>query len=556
MTLTPRFALVAGLLMAIACDDHPMETTEVTGTLAAAATAARVRFTPTDTFKVGPVGARGYFLKGMAYDAAGQPVAGVVLKFYESSSHYSFSGGELCTTGADGSCSKEVLSTSTGTNHAILSWTGGSATRDTAEVKIQSTAPATAPKDTTFVLHVGPASATLDTGQTQRFVAWAKRSLSDSTPVTVAWHATGGTIDASGFYRAGSTAGSYRVWADTARLADTASVTVAAQASQPPPDASALGGCPSSGYTRLVNVSTASQLSSALSGAAAGDQIRVAAGTYAGNISWSRSGTASAPIVLCAATPGSVTFTGQWVMGGSYVTTTGFIWRGPASGGNLVRINAAHHVTFTRNEIRGGVYRAGLITQDVDHIRITYNYIHDNGVDNQHDHGIYFNRTTGVGNVIAENLMVHNAARGISIHDNSGVGAYDVLVAHNTIVANGSTGLLVNDGDRITVANNISAYNGEARVQQQIRVIHGDHNIVDNNLTWSPVSSLRGIENTTASPMSGNRIADPLFVAKYSNLHLQAGSPAIGMGNPSYEWTPDYDGKARGSSPDVGGYEY
>jgi hypothetical protein len=52
--------------------------------------------------------------------------------------------------------------------------------------------------------------------------------------------------------------------------------------SPPPPPTGSTSGCPSSGYTRLVNVSTSTQLSSALANAQPGDQIQLAAGTYSG----------------------------------------------------------------------------------------------------------------------------------------------------------------------------------------------------------------------------------------------------------------------------------
>jgi hypothetical protein len=341
-------------------------------------------------------------------------------------------------------------------------------------------------------------------------------------------------------------------------MADTSAVTVTTTPTTPPPTEPTpvtSRTCPSSGYLRLVQVSGSSQLASALNAAQPGDQIRIAAGTYSSPVSWDESGTASNRIVVCAATPGSVLLTNKWVIGGSYVTVLGLTWQGPVGDENLVRIVGSQYVTFSGNEIRGGGGNAGLITQDVHHLTITYNYIHHNGVDVQTDHGIYFQRTTGVGSVIANNLLVENAARGISIHDNSGTNATDILVAHNTIVGNGSTGLLVNDGDRVIVANNIAAFNGEDRGQRQIRVLHGNSNQVRNNLTWSPSSSLAGIENTTSSPMSGNVVANPMLASPFSDLRLRTGSPAIGLGLSQYVIGSDYTGRTRGSPPDAGAYE-
>jgi hypothetical protein len=321
---------------------------------------------------------------------------------------------------------------------------------------------------------------------------------------------------------------------------------------EPPPPIA--GGCPSSGYLRLVQVSSASQLASALSNAQPGDQIRIARGTYSGAFSLARSGTATNQVVVCGDRP--VLRGGQFRSSGSYVLITGLVFEGPIDGStNQVYLYDAHHVRFHQNEIRFGDYHAGLSTDEVNHMVITSNYIHDNGRDNQHDHGIYFKTTTGSGNVIANNLLVRNAARGLSLHDNSGDGVYDVLVTHNTIVGNGSTGILVNDGDRMTVVNNISAYNGEERDQSQIRVLAGSRNVVRNNLTYSPSSGLAGIENITSSLLGGNLIGNPRFVVGYTDLRLQSGSPAIDLGLSEYRQDTDYAGRTRGSRPDAGAYE-
>lgn len=54
-------------------------------------------------------------------------------------------------------------------------------------------------------------------------------------------------------------------------------------------------------HTKTVDVASASQLSSALSKAAPGTMIRLAAGTYKGQFGLKTSGTASAPVVVCGA---------------------------------------------------------------------------------------------------------------------------------------------------------------------------------------------------------------------------------------------------------------
>jgi hypothetical protein len=79
---------------------------------------------------------------------------------------------------------------------------------------------------------VTPGSTTLDTGATRTFTATGYLSDSSTTSVGVVWSATGGDVDPSGVYTAGSVAGSYRVIATSTSgsLADTSAVTVTAPA--------------------------------------------------------------------------------------------------------------------------------------------------------------------------------------------------------------------------------------------------------------------------------------------------------------------------------------
>src|SRR6476620_12144308 len=71
----------------------------------------------------------------------------------------------------------------------------------------------------------------------------------------------------------------------------------------PPEDGSfatlSTGPCAGFAYSRLVSVSTAKQLSSAVANARAGDLIQLASATYTGRWSMTQHGTPSAPIILC-----------------------------------------------------------------------------------------------------------------------------------------------------------------------------------------------------------------------------------------------------------------
>lgn len=210
------------------------------------------------------------------------------------------------------------------------------------------------------------------------------------------------------------------------------------------------------------------------------------------------------------------------------------------------------------------VSNAGLDFIRVHHMTVTYNYIHDCGVNTNNDHGIYWSSTTGPGNLVANNLLVRNAARGLSMHDNGGIGIWDVIVAHNTIVGNGGTGILVRDGDRRTIVNNLCAFNAAAvGGQGQIYTFTqgtdspASNDKYWNNLTWSTIAGKEDIQNDVVPPCEelGNIIANPLFINDLTDFHLQAGSPAIGLGRIGYA-TNDYDQKLRDALPDAGAYEF
>jgi hypothetical protein len=133
---------------------------------------------------------------------------------------------------------------------------------------------------------------------------------------------------------------------------------------------------------------------------------------------------------------------------------------------------------------------------------------------------------------------------------------------HNTAVYNGSSGLLINNGDRNIVANNLFAYNGDLNNQKQIRIVgsgaqgvsNGSNHQIRNNLTYSTTASRAGIANEAGAVVSGNVIADAMLMGA-GDLRLQTGSPAIGLGLSTYTWGKDYDGRTRDASPDAGAYE-
>jgi len=71
-----------------------------------------------------------------------------------------------------------------------------------------------------------PSTATVAPSSSVQFAAFGRTETGDSVAVDVTFKATGGTINATGLYTAGETAGAFRVVATADKLADTSAVTV------------------------------------------------------------------------------------------------------------------------------------------------------------------------------------------------------------------------------------------------------------------------------------------------------------------------------------------
>jgi hypothetical protein len=277
-----------------------------------------------------------------------------------------------------------------------------------------------------------------------------------------------------------------------------------------------------------------------------------------------RAGTASARITLCGM-PGvwPVLTGGRFRISGSFITVTGLVFAGPNGSDVNVYLASPHDILFTRNEVRNSDWHAGLSCEGSYNVTISYNYFHHNGgVSGEIDHGIYYRAqktTSSTRNLVANNVIVAGVGRGISMHDNGGGAISYTTVTGNTIVRNGSTGILVatNAGSGNVIANNVIADNGIRYSYKQIRIKTGSGNSILNNIVWSPTASRSGIEifSGTSNTIKGNLQQNPLFVSPYSDLHLRTGSPAIGLGLSSYSVSPDFDGVTRFGTPSAGAYE-
>jgi parallel beta-helix repeat protein len=260
----------------------------------------------------------------------------------------------------------------------------------------------------------------------------------------------------------------------------------------------------------------------------AGDTVYLRAGSYGERGTKTiidSGGTAAAPISWLAY-PGDAepTFLGQLEVTGSHNRISGLLFDGPSGpigeeGENVLVWLNADDIKFDHNQVQNAAGHAGVFTSEADGFSIDKNYIHDNGVTFNLDHGIYVNSGSGR---IENNLITDNYAWGIQLYP----GGENVVVAHNTIVGNGRGGVIVSvDATDTSVVKNIVAENGEYGIRAYELV--GDGNVANENVVWNQDFNTAGAE----IGFIRNTVADPQFVGESeADFRLEEGSPAVGLG--------------------------
>jgi len=290
---------------------------------------------------------------------------------------------------------------------------------------------------------------------------------------------------------------------------------------------------------------------------APGETAYLRAGSYDGgsddSVSWTRSGTPSAPITI-RGYPGEesqVVLRSEVKLEGSYLRLQGVVVDHNTHMGNwdVGDVNvwlAGDHDVIQNNEIRNsnmsGVFTTG--TND----QILRNFIHDNGTHAGLDHGVYMG---GSNQFVAANVIVRNKAFGLQYWPSCNA----CTVASNTFVANGASGVIVGGpSSNALVINNISAFNSEDAIH--VYALAGTGNVARNNLGYGNGGSnscLLCAGLTTVGALT----ADPQFVDRNGDYHLQSGSPALGAAVPEYASPLAFGDVARpvGAGPDLGAHE-
>jgi hypothetical protein len=307
--------------------------------------------------------------------------------------------------------------------------------------------------------------------------------------------------------------------------------------------------------------------------------IHVAAGTYRENVSTTLHGTATARIRYVSDTKWGAKVIGSgaegmWTNKGNYTDITGFDISGP---GRLGVLNYASNTLVSNNHIHNltisggcnGSGGAGVVNANYSGSNgdIIGNVVHDIGVPGACNgvQGIY---SSNLGGKILNNIVYRASAYGIHLWH----AATGVVIANNTVFANGSSGMgggiVTGSGDSpggmqlkdTKVINNIVYNNPRASIMQYCYsgvACIGSGNVTANNLVYGNGSGV-SLKTGTAT---GTITLNPLFVNYQANgtgnYRLQSNSPAVNKGTATSAPTYDMDNVARpkGGALDIGAYE-
>jgi hypothetical protein len=298
------------------------------------------------------------------------------------------------------------------------------------------------------------------------------------------------------------------------------------------------------GYSAELNVpADFPTIQAALTAAAAGDEIRVAPGTYRENLNFNQkdvslTGTGGAESTIIDAALGTGVIIGP---GGSITGFTIRNARASFGAGMTVRGNGTRIAfnIFEDNAQTSGGYGAA-IGMNASSPVIEGNIFRRNTADSQFLSGVV-SMVNSSSPYIANNIFHGNPCR--AINATIPTSATPVII-NNTIVGN-SVGIRV---DRRTFASNQLYRNN---------IIHGNgvglevdfgseanNPLWQNNLVSGNNTDYQGISNQTG--INGNISGDPLFEnAGDHNYRLRGGSPAIDSGNNLLAPAVDFEGNVR-----------
>lgn len=273
---------------------------------------------------------------------------------------------------------------------------------------------------------------------------------------------------------------------------------------------------------------------------ASGTQINVAAGSYTGPITTTKSGTATQRISYVSTTPlGAHITVANWLLQGSYTDVNGFDLTNPAANGFCVGTNGGassssvgsfekilnnycHDVATSACGFAAGIFDDGTqspAVQSTDN-QIIGNIVRHAGTPSCTTyHGIY---ADGPRDIIQNNIVSGAGGWGLQRIANGPGTPFTAVISNNTFFNNGG-GILLSESnnagfqatvDYTTIENNIVVNNGGSGSQSGFGInyyhVTGLHNFVTNNLIYSNLAgdlahhgSGCGTNATSTTPATG-----------------------------------------------------
>ena len=279
---------------------------------------------------------------------------------------------------------------------------------------------------------------------------------------------------------------------------------------------------------------------------APGETAIMHAGVYPDPVSWTRAGTADAPITLAGDPHAPAIFTGTFEMRAAFTRATGLVFDGALRTGTVYPLLAARSsdLEISWNELRGAkrVAIEGFVDAPVtpDRLRIVGNWFHD-GAQAVALHG-------GNGMLVASNLLQDHSDIGIVLDPSP----QQTSILANTI-ARGRVGIMV--------GATASATTADTTIVNNVIVQHSAQGIVGTGTGTGNVAR-RDLFFSNMAPVSGTVTAvddvigvDPRFVGN-DDFHLRADSPAVGAADLALTPPSDRDQRCRPiGAPDLGAFE-
>jgi len=259
-----------------------------------------------------------------------------------------------------------------------------------------------------------------------------------------------------------------------------------------------------SAATRTVNVSTAAQLTSALSDAKAGDTIKLADGVYSGQFKATADGTSSSPIILTGSSKAVLTSSGGngyglWLSSAPYWQVKGVTVDNSDKG---IVLDASDYVTLDDVHVHDIGYEGVHFRSGSDHGVIQNSNIHDTGTTHpDYGEGVYIGSANSNWDQYAGSTGV-DASNYVQVLNNK-IGPN--IAAEGIDIKEGTKGGTIR-GNTLDGTGEQNQNSGDSTID-----VKGDTYVIDANTVTNPYTDGFQVHNAYGSYGCGNKFTSNKF---------------------------------------------